>query len=128
MENESCLFCDSRQMKKRTVLEGRYFFVILDNFPVNRGHALVIPKRHEASLFSLCSKEWIELQEMIEQTEEYLYSKFNPDGFNLGVNCGQAAGQTVFHLHIHLIPRYNGDVKNPRGGIRNFKKPLVAYD
>lgn len=128
MKNNGCLFCDSQQMEPRTVLDSRCWFVIMDNFPVGKGHALIIPKRHEASLFTLCLKEWIELQKMIERAEEYLSSKFSLDGYNVGVNCGQAAGQTVFHLHIHLIPRYNGDVENPRGGIRNFKKPLVAYD
>src|SRR3989338_329403 len=128
MENNDCLFCDSRQMEPRTVLGVRYWFVILDKFPVGRGHALVILKRHHPDMFDLSWPEWKELQDVIGHTQEYLDEELEPDGYNVGVNCGQAAGQTVFHLHIHLIPRYKGDVENPRGGIRNFKKPLVPYD
>ncbi len=116
----SCLFCDSGQMEPRTKLDGRYWFVIMDNFPVNNGHALIILKRHYPDMFNLSWPEWKELQDIIEHAKRYLDEEFNPDGYNVGVNCGEAAGQTVFHLHIHLIPRYTGDVENPEGGIRNF--------
>lgn len=127
--NKPCLFCDMAQMEPGIILDSQYFFVILDAFQVNRGHALIIPKRHQLDMFGLglSPKEWAELQEVIEHAKEYLDHNFSPDGYNLGVNCGEAAGQTVPHLHIHLIPRYKGDVENPRGGIRNFKKPLVKY-
>lgn len=122
-----CCFCDSEQMESRTILKGRHWFVIPDNYPVGRGHALIILNRHHPDMFNLSWPEWKELQDIIEHTEKYLNEEFHPDGYNLGVNCGQVAGQTVFHLHIHLIPRYVGDVEHPRGGIRNFKKPLVEY-
>lgn len=125
MEN-NCLFCDSQLMKSRMVLSGRYWFMIMDNFPVGRGHALIILNRHCPDIFNLALQEWKELQYFIDHAKEYLDEKFNPDGYNIGVNCGETAGQTVFHLYIHLIPRYGGDVENPRGGIRNFKKPLVV--
>lgn len=128
MENNDCLFCDSQQMEPRMVLNGRFWFVIMDNFPVGKGHALVILKRHHPEIFDLSWPEWKELQDIIEHAKKYLDEEFDPDGYNVGVNCGEAAGQTIFHLHVHLIPRYNGDVENPRGGIRNFKKPLVVYD
>lgn len=124
----NCLFCDSEQMMPRTVLDGRFWFVIMDNFPVNKGHAMIVLKRHHAEMFDLSWPEWKDLQDILEHAKRYLDEQFDPDGYNIGVNCGQAAGQTVFHLHIHLIPRYKGDVENPRGGIRNFKKPLVSYD
>lgn len=95
---------------------------------MNEGHSLIILERHYPDIFELSWPEWKDLQDVIEHAKSYLDEKFHPDGYNVGVNCGEAAGQTVFHLHIHLIPRYNGDVDNSRGGIRNFKKPLVAYD
>lgn len=128
MENKDCLFCDSQKMESRRVLDGRFWFVIMDNFPVNKDHALIVLKRHYAEMFDLSWPEWKDLQDILEHAKIYLDEQFEPDGYNVGVNCGQAVGQTVFHLHIHLIPRYNGDVENPRGGIRNFKKSLVAYN
>ncbi len=127
MESSNCLFCDSQQMGLRTVLDARFWFVIMDNFPVGKGHALVILKRHHPDMFDLSWPEWKELQDVMEHTKRHLDEELKPDGYNIGINCGQAAGQTVFHLHIHLIPRHNGDIENPRGGIRNFKKPLVPY-
>ncbi len=128
MENKDCLFCDSQQMEPRIILDGRYWFVIKDNYPVGKGHLLIILRRHHPDIFGLSRAEWEDLQDVFERAKKYLDKEFNPDGYNIGVNCGQPAGQTVFHLHIHLIPRYCGDVENPRGGIRNFKKPLVPYE
>lgn len=122
MKIKECLFCDSQQMKSRTVLECRYWFVIMDNYPVSKGHALIVLKRHHPDILNLSFSEWKEMQGIIEHAKEYLDEEFDPDGYNIGVNCGETAGQTVFHLHIHLIPRYNGDVENPRGGIRNFMR------
>ena len=127
MENKDCVFCDSEQMELRSILVGRYWFVIRDNYPVGLGHALIILKRHYPDMFGLSKPEWEELRDITERAKENWEHEHIPDGYNLGVNCGAAAGQTVFHLHIHLIPRYKGDVENPRGGIRNFKKPLVEY-
>lgn len=118
-----CLFCDSQQMKPRTVLNGRHWFVIMDKYPVNMGHVLIILKdRHCSDLFDLTWPEWKDLQDVLEHAKRYLDERFHSDGYNVGVNCGETAGQTIFHLHVHLIPRYKGDVENPRGGIRNFKK------
>ena len=126
MEN-NCPFCYSQQMEQRAVLFGRYWFMIMDNHPVGNGHALIILKRHYPDIFSLSQPEWKDLQDTIEHAKEYLDFESHPDGYSVGVNCGQAAGQTVFHLHIYLIPRHNEDVENQRGGIRNLKKPLVEY-
>lgn len=127
IESSDCLFCDSQQMEPGIILDGRDWFVIKDNFPVGNGHVLIILKRHYPDMFDLSWPEWRELQDILEHAKKYLDEEFDPDGYNVGVNCGKAAGQTIFHLHIHLIPRYKGDVENPRGGIRNFKKPLVPY-
>lgn len=98
-----------------------------DKFPVNRGHVLVIPKRHEPSFFAITSEERNALFALLERAKEELDRIHKPDGYNIGINCGEAAGQTIFHLHIHLIPRYGGDVEKPRGGVRNIKSPLVEY-
>lgn len=123
----ACPFCNAFLKGNRTVFETVHFFTIKDNFPVNSGHMLIIPKIHKPDIFALNKEEWLDLQRAIILGKENLDAKHHPDGYNLGVNCGKYAGQTVFHLHIHVFPRYKGDVENPRGGIRNFKKPLVKY-
>jgi diadenosine tetraphosphate (Ap4A) HIT family hydrolase len=119
-DDAKCAFCNELDMTPRTILGTRHFFVVLSEFPVNKGHALIISKRHIPDMFSMNEDEWRELETVIVRTKMTLDRHYNPDGYNIGVNCGEAAGQTVFHLHIHLVPRYNGDVENPRGGIRNF--------
>ena len=90
----------------------------MDGFPISPGHALIITRRHIASLFDATSDERAALLEMLAQVKIDLQEKYKPDGFNIGINDGAAAGQTVMHLHIHLIPRYSGDIIDPRGGIR----------
>ena len=92
--------------------------VVCDNFPISKGHTLIISKRHIASFFELTPLEFKELQPILEQAKENLNSEFNPQSYNIGINDGEEAGQTIKHLHIHLIPRYKGDKKNPKGGIR----------
>lgn len=89
-----------------------------DGFPVSLGHTLVIPKRHVGSLFGLTPDEQAALLHLLTQAKEEVEAEFQPDGYNIGINDGPAAGQTVPHLHIHLIPRYQGDVADPRGGVR----------
>lgn len=126
-ETNKCPFCDAFAEGSRVKLSTQYFFVVLDEYPVNKGHALIIPKRHQPDIFSLDMPEWEILLHTIDRTKKYLDQEFHPDGYNIGINCGEAAGQTIPHLHIHVIPRYKGDVENPRGGVRNFKKPLVEY-
>ena len=128
---ENCPFCEMLQgnlLKNPGVLfVSRHFFAVQDAFPVNKGHVLLIPKRHIASPFDLHQDESEALPGELGRLKTHLQDSLRPDGYNIGVNIGEAAGQTVFHLHIHVIPRYQGDVKNPRGGIRNLKKPLVKY-
>jgi diadenosine tetraphosphate (Ap4A) HIT family hydrolase len=125
--HESCVFCD--YIKNRNfVMDNDYAIAVYDNFPVNKGHMLIIPKRHFASFFDASADEISAIDDLIKKAKSLLDNKLNPDGYNIGINIGEAAGQTIFHLHIHLIPRYFGDAENPRGGIRKFKPALVEYD
>ena len=94
-------------------------YSIYDKYPVSKGHALVIPKRKSETYFEMTEKEKTATWLMVERVKDILEKEYKPDGFNVGFNSEEAAGQTVFHTHIHVIPRYKGDVKYPRGGIRN---------
>lgn len=122
----SCLFCD--YSKDEYVVENDLAFGIFDKFPVNEGHMLIIPKRHFESFFDATEEEIVALYDLIKVGKKHLDKEFNPDGYNVGVNVGEYGGQTVMHLHIHLIPRYKGDIENPKGGIRKLKKELVPYN
>jgi diadenosine tetraphosphate (Ap4A) HIT family hydrolase len=102
------------------VAESKLALAFLDGFPVSNGHTLVIPKRHVTSIWEMTAEEYENAFNLVRQVKDLLQQKFEPQGFNVGVNCGEAAGQTVFHAHIHIIPRYTGDVLSPRGGIRNI--------
>ncbi len=123
----NCLFCDFD--KNEYILENELAFVIYDKFPVNKGHALVIPKRHFESFFDITNEELLKINELIKKMKDILNLNYNPDGFNIGINIGKYAGQSIFHLHVHIIPRYKDDVKKDRlkGGIRNFKEAIVKY-
>lgn len=103
---------------ERMLLETRRCVVFLDTNPVSKGHALVVAKTVTASVFDLPAEVQAEVWETVRQVREMLVQRFRPDGLNIGVNDGAAAGQTVPHAHIHLIPRYLNDVSDPRGGIR----------
>ena len=101
------------------VYSGDYFFMIYDRYPVSPGHILIISNdSSKINFFNLSNEEKLELLNLLEIGKVIINEKFKPDGFNIGMNCGEAAGQTVMHFHCHLIPRYNGDMENPRGGIR----------
>jgi diadenosine tetraphosphate (Ap4A) HIT family hydrolase len=91
---------------------------VLDAFPVASGHTLVVPQRHEADVFRLSAEEQRSLLELVGVVRERLARELAPDGFNIGINVGAAAGQTVAHAHVHVIPRKKGDVEDPRGGVR----------
>jgi diadenosine tetraphosphate (Ap4A) HIT family hydrolase len=101
------------------IAANRLGFAIWDSFPVNPGHALVIPRRVVSSWWEATVEERCELIALIDDVRKQIEHRFAPDGFNVGFNVGSAAGQTVRHLHIHVIPRYDGDVNDPRGGIRH---------
>jgi diadenosine tetraphosphate (Ap4A) HIT family hydrolase len=113
-----CIFCKIKKIKSRTILENNYAFAIYDQFPVSQGHTLIILKRHVSSLFEASSEEITSIFDLGKQVQKYLSKQFKPDGYNVGFNELEAAGQSIPHCHMHIIPRYKGDVKNPRGGIR----------
>ncbi|MBT3191509.1 MAG: HIT family protein [Verrucomicrobia bacterium] len=103
---------------ERVLLETEAAVAFYDGFPVSKGHALVVPRFPVVSLFELDSDMQAAVWDTVRRVRELLEEKYHPDGFNIGINDGQAAGQTISHAHIHLIPRYKGDVVDPRGGVR----------
>ena len=107
-------FLDNR----KRIFENSIGFVIFDNFPVSEGHSLIIPKRVYPNYFDSTEEEVRGLNELIFQTKDYLDKKFEPQGYKIGINCGRESGQTIDHVHIHLIPRYKNDVEDPSGGVR----------
>ena len=116
MSNTDCIFCNIPQDK--LIAENDLCFAIYDDFPVSKGHVLIIPKRHVADYFSLTEDEVMAIQIILREIKTKLDADMSPDGYNVGINVNEAAGQTVFHVHVHLIPRFKGDVENPRGGVR----------
>ena len=101
------------------VFETDYFFAIYDRFPVSPGHLLIISKTLQLDYFSLDEIEKTDLNIAIKCGKEEVEKQHSPSGYNIGMNCGEDAGQTVMHFHCHIIPRYKGDMENPRGGIRH---------
>ena len=112
----NCPFCSLDP--GRIISETKLTFTIRDGFPISPRHTLIIPKRHVASFFEVTNTERNELLLALESAKKYLDREHKPNGYNIGINEGASAGQTVPHLHIHLIPRYKGDCEDPRGGIR----------
>jgi diadenosine tetraphosphate (Ap4A) HIT family hydrolase len=111
-----CPFCNMD--KFRIISSNDHSIALLDGYPISPGHCLIIPKRHISSFFEANREEQTALLDLLSEMQEILVKERNPDGFNIGINVGEAAGQTVMHLHIHLIPRYAGDQPDPRGGVR----------
>lgn len=124
--NNPCLFCEFLKNKK-IAAENDLAFAIFDGFPVNPGHVLVIPKRHVANYFELTSAEVLAINGLLNEMKAEVEAKFHPDGYNIGVNVGADAGQSIFHVHVHLIPRYKGDVESPRGGVRGVIPSKRSY-
>ncbi|MDW8244362.1 MAG: HIT family protein [Thermogemmata sp.] len=114
----NCPFCSLP--KERILRANTRAVAVADAFPVSTGHTLVIPLRHVTSFFDLAEDELIAIYELLHQTKKQLDQDLKPDGYNIGVNVGTVAGQTVEHVHLHLIPRYLGDVTDPVGGVRNI--------
>ena len=109
------------------LFENELAYAKEDKFPVSQGHLLVIPKRHVSDWFSLTNEEQRAMLALLSRAKEYLDVRYRPDGYNIGINCGKAAGQTIFHVHMHLIPRYAGDTDNPRGGVRGVISEKKDY-
>jgi diadenosine tetraphosphate (Ap4A) HIT family hydrolase len=104
---------------KRILFQNKLFFIVRDGFPVSPGHLLIISNTLRNNFFDLTKEEQGNLSEVIEIAKGIIEKEFQPDGYNIGMNCGAAAGQTIFHFHCHVIPRYTGDMEDPRGGVRN---------
>ncbi len=109
-----CFFCGDR----KKVIENDMVYAMYDEFPVSDGHMLFVTKRHIKDFFEATEEERSSLFRLVNEGKRILDEKYKPTGYNIGMNCGLSAGQTVMHLHVHLIPRYDGDVENPRGGVR----------
>jgi diadenosine tetraphosphate (Ap4A) HIT family hydrolase len=121
-----CPFCNL-DSQRELILESQYTYSVYDKFPVSKGHALILPKRHCADYFELTLEEQSACWSMVNTVKQILMQKFNPDGFNVGINVNKEAGQTIPHVHIHLIPRYKGDVKDPEGGVRGVIPEMRMY-
>jgi diadenosine tetraphosphate (Ap4A) HIT family hydrolase len=121
--NEPCIFCTPRDVTRQNDLA----YATPDSYPVSPGHALVVPLRHCASFFDLTSDEISACMDLVREEKSALDDKYRPDGYNIGVNVHPAAGQSIFHVHIHLIPRYRGDAEKPQGGVRHVLPQKAHY-
>jgi len=124
-----CIFCDVAQHVRpaNIVAEYEHCYVMKDEFPVNEGHLLIVSKQHVENWFAADDPTKEEMLKVLDAMKIVLDKEYHPDGYNFGANCGVAAGQTVMHLHVHLIPRYQGDVENPRGGVRGVIPSKQSY-
>lgn len=121
-----CPFCIPAR-KKSIIVGSDSAFAIYDQFPVNPGHALIMPRRHCKDYFNLSEDEQRDCWDLVNQVKKIVERKYQPDGYNIGINVLQSAGQTVPHVHIHLIPRYAGDVPKPEGGVRGVIPEKKEY-
>ena len=112
----ACLFCNP---EREILARNESAIAVFDTYPVSPGHALVLPLRHVATIWDLNAAEYDDCFRLVRAVQPLLAARFSPEGFNVGANCGEAAGQSVWHAHIHVIPRYKGDTPNPRGGVRH---------
>ncbi len=119
----SCIFCEIKDY----VIENELAYGIFDKFPATKGHMLFIPKRHVANFFDITKEEREAIFDLVEEGKKMLDEKYNPDGYNVGVNVNKSGGQTVFHVHVHLMPRFNGDVIDPTGGVRGAIPKYMKY-
>jgi diadenosine tetraphosphate (Ap4A) HIT family hydrolase len=113
-----CPFCEIGADDKSPILSADLVFAFADAYPVTPGHTLIVPRRHASSLFDLAPDEYQAMWALLPLVRTHIESTRTPDGYNIGLNEGPAAGQTVEHVHLHVIPRYAGDVPDPRGGVR----------
>lgn len=118
-----CPFCDRNDV----LMESGLCYAIRDNYPITRGHTLVIPRRHYADVFESTRAELESMVDMIKRVKAHLDERYAPRGYNIGVNCGRAAGQSIMHVHIHVIPRYRLDRSDPREGIRGVIQDTERY-
>lgn len=125
-KDNNCPFC-CLVSKVELITETATAVAFFDTFPVNQGHALIVSKRHVADYFELSIHEQRALWLVVNRCKTIIQKRYSPDGFNVGINVGETAGQSIFHVHIHLIPRYKGDVENPKGGVRGVIPNKQGY-
>jgi diadenosine tetraphosphate (Ap4A) HIT family hydrolase len=113
-QREKCELCTPQSV----LSENELAYARPDNNSLSPGHILVVPKRHVADFFQMTPPEQLAVLELLREAQQLVHAEHSPDGYNIGVNIGQAAGQSRMHVHVHLIPRYIGDVANPKGGVR----------
>ncbi|ALS37212.1 diadenosine tetraphosphate (Ap4A) HIT family hydrolase [Enterococcus rotai] len=118
-----CVFCGVTDFVIENDLAGAFY----DRFPVSKGHLLIIPKKHKMDYFDLSIAEKGAIDELLKVAKKIVEESYRPDGFNIGTNCGINAGQSIMHCHIHLIPRYIGDMTNPKGGVRGVIPSKQQY-
>lgn len=122
---QQCPFCSLADLQ--VVAESELTVAFYDRYGISKGHTLVVPRQHAQSLFDLPAEVQQALWAMVARVQQILQVRFQPDGFNVGLNDGPAAGQTIMHVHIHVIPRFHGDVPDPRGGIRWIMPDKAVY-
>ena len=125
METDQCPFCNI--VIDKILYQSPTAMAFHDAFPVTEGHTLVVPRQHVTSVFDLSDTDLAQLWQLVAQVRSALGKQFSPDAFNIGINDGEAAGQTVSHAHVHIIPRYSGDAPDPRGGIRWIIPEKAVY-
>jgi len=113
---QECIFC---KPQREILAENAHAIAVFDTYPVSPGHSLILPRRHAVTVWDLPEAEYLACYALVRVLKPVLEERFKPDGFNVGVNCGEAAGQSVWHAHIHVIPRYKGDTPFPKGGVRH---------
>ena len=123
-EYPDCPFC----VKPDAVIENELAFARYDGYPVSTGHCLIMPRRHVAEYFQATAEEKTAIWKLVDEMKVIIDRDFSPDGYNVGVNIGEAGGQSVPHIHIHMIPRYTGDMENPRGGVRGVIPHKQKYE
>jgi len=116
MASNECIFC---RPQREILASNAHAIAVFDTYPVSPGHALILPLRHVETVWELTDAEYAACYALVRELKPILEARFRPDGFNVGVNCGEAAGQSVWHAHIHVIPRFRGDTPSPKGGVRH---------
>jgi len=122
-DTQDCPFCHPDGV----LFGNELAFVKPDKFPVNPGHLLIVPRRHVTDFFLTTAEERTAMLSLLDKAKKYLDGQHAPDGYNVGANVGEVAGQTIMHVHLHLIPRYKGDLENPRGGVRGVIPSRQSY-
>lgn len=129
IQQPDCLFCQMarEEIEVSFVAKFQHCYVIKDQFPVSPGHVLIIPYQHTENWFTASEEVRIDIIKALNEMKKILDGEYSPHGYNIGANCGKVAGQSVMHLHVHLIPRYHGDMEEPKGGVRGVIPSKQSY-